>query len=501
MIKLWNMRPQRHSAAKGARVLIAIMLPALLLAVDMTARAEETVLSLREFVEKATLNNPDIFAQLERLGESEALEQQGRAVYDIVFNLHYSRLYDQPFSEYSSVKIREQTTDGVGAALQWSVPYTGTRLRGGFDYYRNRIALDAPSAVPPFAMNRITADLYNPDIFVEVQQPLLRNWLGVIDSFPLRQAQLNRRIMRETVDESIEVVMADLFSLYISWYLAHIQLGIYNKNVANSEIILRQVTQRYRNGLTDLSDVSKTRIMNIEYTKARDLQKTRFENLSLKVDRWYCGMERPDSATRRVPEKELVIPRPEASHFAIGRTRQMRVLELTRRLLEKKLEKEKSELLPDLSAVFSYHLRNYDLNRNESVESWNYNTYSAGLAFIYPLGNNLAEGRIEETRASIRKWGHDAAAFERGLAQGYAETRRMIKTYASLLEQDNELLTNALVQLDAEEKKYRQGRSDLYFVIQARNSLLNYELLRITDYAQSKSLEVQLLGLMDQLRK
>ncbi|MBP7604758.1 MAG: hypothetical protein KBA15_12555, partial [Spirochaetes bacterium] len=48
------------------------------------------VLTLGDFLEKATRSNPDIFAQLQRLGESEALEQQSRAVYDIVFNLHYS---------------------------------------------------------------------------------------------------------------------------------------------------------------------------------------------------------------------------------------------------------------------------------------------------------------------------------------------------------------------------------------------------------------------------
>ncbi|MCU0845664.1 MAG: TolC family protein [Spirochaetes bacterium] len=465
------------------------------------ARAGENVLSLREFLEKAALSNPDIFAQLDRLGESEALEQQGRAVYDIVFNLHYSRLYDRPFSEYSSVKIREQTTDGAGASLLWTMPHTGTRLRGGFDYVRNRITLDAPSPVPPFAMERITADLYNPDIFIEVQQPLLRNWLGVIDSFPLRQSRLNRRIMRETVDESIEAIMADLYNLYFSWYLAHNQLQIYEKNLANSEILLRQVAQRHRTGLTDLSDLSKTRIMNIEYTKARDLQRARFENLGLKIARWYSGEEGIAAPPRHVPEKELPVPTAPEAAFDIGSTRQMRILELSRRLLMEKLEREQSELLPDLSAVFSYRFRNYDLNREESIESFNYNTYSAGLSFTYPLGNSLAGGRVEETRAAIRKWGHDAAAFERNLAQGYSETRRMIRTYGSLLEQDDALLKNALLQLEAEDRKYRQGRTDLFFVIQARNSLLNYELLRITDYTHMKSLEVQILGLMDRIRK
>lgn len=459
------------------------------------------VLTLGDFLEKATRSNPDIFAQLQRLAESEALEQQGRAVYDIVFNLHYSRLYDRPFSEYSSVKIREQTIDGAGASLGWTAPYTGTRVRGGMDYFRNRITLDAPSAAPPFTPERITADLYNPDIFMEIQQPLLRNWLGIIDSFPLRQAELNRRIMRETVEESIETVLADLYNLYFDWYLAHNRLAIFEKNVVNGEALLRQVVQRHRTGLADLSDLSKTRIMNIEYVKARDLQRSRTENLDAKLLRWSYGEVRAASAPRHVPEKLLEVPRHSGASFDIAGTRQMRILELSRRLLERKLEKEKSELLPDLSAVFTYRFRNYDLNRRESAESFDYNTYSAGLSLTYPLGNSLAGGRVGETRAAIRKWAHDAAAFERWLTQSYLETRRMIEAYDTVLAQDDELLKNALVQLEAEERKYRQGRSDLFFTIQARNSALGYELMRITDYAQLKTLEIQMLALMDRIRR
>ena len=459
------------------------------------------VLTLGDFLEKATRSNPDIFAQLQRLGESEALEQQSRAVYDIVFNLHYSRLYDRPFSEYSSVKIREQTVDGAGASLGWTAPYTGTRVRGGMEYFRNRITLDAPSAVPPFTPERVTADLYNPDIFVEIQQPLLRNWLGIIDSFPLRQAEFNRRIMRETVDESIETILVDLYTLYFTWYLAHNQLSVFEKNVANGDALLRQVTQRHRTGLADLSDLSKTRIMYIEYVKARDLQRSRTENLDAKVLRWSYGSVNAEGTPRHLPEKLLEIPRRSGAAFDIAGTRQMRILELSRRLLERKLEKEKSELLPDLSAVFTYRFRNYDLNRKESVESFDYNTYSAGLSFTYPLGNSLAGGRVEETRAAIRKWAHDAAAFERWLAQSYTETRRMIEAYDTLLARDDELLKNALIRLEAEERKYRQGRSDLFFVIQARDSVLAYELTRITDYVQLKTLEIQLLALADGIRK
>jgi len=76
----------------------------------------------------------------------------------------------------------------------------------------------------------------------------------------------------------------------------------------------------------------------------------------------------------------------------------------------------------------------------------------------------------------------------------------MIEAYDTLLERDDELLKNALIRREAEERKYRQGRSDLFFVIQARDSVLAYELTRITDYVQLKTLEVQLLALQDGIR-
>lgn len=486
------------------RALIALAaLAASILAGRGTAAAQagEAVLPMVKFVEVATINNPDIFAQLTRLGESEALVEQSRAVYDIVFNVHYSRLYDKPYSEFSSVKIREQTTDTLGSSLAWNVPYVGTRVRGGFDYYWNRITVDTPTAIPPFTPQRLSVDLYSPDIFVEVQQPLLRNWLGIVDSFPLRQAKLNRLVVKETVNESMESIMTDLFGLYLRWYLAYHQLQIYTKNVVNSELLLKQITQRYRAGLTDLSDVSKTRIVTTEYTKSRDIQSTRFQNLSSKINRWYYGMEGAAKRPAHVPEHELVIPPPQFSHFTISRTRQMRILDLTKRLLQQQLEKERSELLPELNAVFSYHPRNYDTSRIESIQRYDYNNYTAGLTFNFPLGNSLAQGNIEETRVALRKWGNDVASFERSYTQTYGDFRNTIAAYEKLLRQDDDLVAQSRTYVAAEEKKYNQGRGDLYFVIQARNMLLNYELLRNTDYAELKSLNIQLLNLMDQTRK
>ncbi len=483
-----------------ARLLIIILMTTVLISpAPGPLFAGDKVLGLNEFLQGAIAANPDIFRELAKVRESGAVEIQSRAVYDIVFNVHYNRMYDRPFSDYSSVKIHEQTTDNAGANIQWAVPGAGTRVRAGLDYYWNRINLTLPSQSFPYTPYQRNVDLYNPEIFAEVQQPLLKNWLGIIDDFPVKQAKLNALIMKETADESIETVISDLYGLYFSWFLAHRQFEIYSRNVVNSEALLKQINEKFRSGLAERSDVSKVKIMNIEFLKAWDLQGTRLENITRKVVKWYTGDGNAADAAEFVPESELVLPRDPGRGFSVADTRQMKILNLSKEILEYKLRESKSELLPDLNFLLSYRLRNYTLQRDKSFSEFNHNNYTAGLVLTYPLGDHRGSGRYEETRASLKKWGFEVESFERAYGQTYGELRKLITAYDTVMARDEELLAQARVQLQDEEKKYREGRSDLYFVIQYRTSLATYELLRATDYTDSRNLAVQLLGLMDEI--
>ncbi|TAL29623.1 MAG: TolC family protein [Spirochaetes bacterium] len=471
----------------------ALCLPAMARGADTAP----SVLTLREFIDGAILHTPEIFRELARIREAESAELQAKAVNDIVFDLHYNKLHETPYTKYSSSRIQEQDTDNAGAGFSWISPWTGTRVRGGVDY--NRSALRVNRSLTPVP-DIIDAKLYNPEAYIEVQQPLLKNWLGMLDRFPVRQAELNRLIMRETVDESIETVIADLYNLYFSWYLAWHQQDIYAKNVKNGEDLVATVANKFANGLSDVGDVARARIVAVEYAKARDLAATRLGYLSQKVYRWcYNRPAQPGEIIE--PEKELVLPARVPENFSIYSTRQMKILNLSREVLARTLERDRNALLPDLNLSLSYRARNYALDGKDSLDRFPYPVYSAGAALSYPLQNSLGEGRVEETRAILKRWEQDLRAFERNYSQSVDELRDTVRAYETVIRQDEELIAQAGVQLAADERKYLQGQSDLYFVIQDRNALLNYELIRITDRVDARRILVQLLGLMDEIKK
>jgi outer membrane protein len=479
---------------------IKLCAAALILGVAMTAGAAE-VITLADFIDKSAAANPDIFAELTKISESDALERQAKSIHDIVFNLHYYRMFDKPFSEYSSVKTREMTTDNIGANLQWVAPYLGTRLKGGVEYFRNRLTVGLPDQSPPFGSIDRTVKYYNPEMFFEIQHPLLRNWFGILDEFPVKQAKLNGLIIRETVNESIEMIVTDLYNLYFDWYSAYNQYRIFSKNVENSETLVKQTNSKFRSGLSDRSDVSRTKILNIEYKKSRDLTGARLQNVKRKIYTWYTGpkstVEEPDI----VPEQSIEIQSPSSQNFSIDSTRQMKILRLTKEVLKARLSKEENEMLPNLNFILSYRMRNYTANKDKYFSDLDYNTYTVGAVLSYPIFSDMSRGKVKEVESRLKKWDSDVRSFERGYAQTFEELKKILAIYDRLLEYDRSLIEQAAIQLREEEKKYQQGRSDLFFVVQYRNALLNYELIQLRDYIEARTVKIQTLALMDQLKK
>lgn len=479
-------------------VVLALMVPGIL-AATTAARGETSVLTLRDFIANATAYNPEIFGELKKLKESRAQEAQARAVYDIVFNIHYSRLYDKPYTQYSTVKIHEQTTDTIGGGVQWIVPYSGARLRTGVEYSKNRFSMESYPPSSPFAPLGGNVTVYTPEAYIELQQPLLRNWLGVIDRSPVQQAELNNLITRETVNESIETISADLYTMYFEWYLAYRLSRIMSASVTNSESLLATVTAKHAAGLSEKSDISKARIMNVEYRKSRELYDARYRNATGRIRAWNGGTNAPAERADIIPQDELPVPFEIPPGFSILSTRRMKLLHLTKKLLVAQLEKEKSQSLPDLTLNFQYRLRDYKESRGVSATDYNYNNYTAGVSFSRPLGNCLASGKIDELRAQLEKWDTDVKDFERSYARNFEDVKTLVGTYESLVAYNRELLVHAEAQVREEEKKYRAGRSDLYFVIQYRNARLNYELISAADYVDYQKLKVRLLDIMDEI--
>lgn len=475
----------------GAAVFLAGPVPA---APALYAGEEPKVLRLEEFIAASVKNSPEVFYELEKIRIADAGARKARGVYDVVFSAYYNHRYDEPFTEYSAVKIDRQTDDVAGISLERRFPRTGTRLKAGLEYTRSELDVTMPGMAPS------NVSYYSPLRVIELQQPLLKNWLGIVDAFPLKQAKLDALITSVTVDEGIETVLVDLYTLYFDWYLEYAKYRGYVRNVRNAEILLERTRARFTSGLGLRTEYLQAERQYLSFLKSRDESRAKYDNLTRKiVSRCYgAGSVVPAGIT---PEETPGLPDTDSPAASVADSRQMKALNLTKELLESQLKKERNERLPDLNLSLNYRRSAYDENPGFPLAGMEYDRYSVGLALTYPIGINTARGALASTEAKLEQWNSDVERFERDYRQSYDELNRMKELARTLLKHDDRLLENASNGLREREGRYMRGQDDIYYVIEDRNTLLKQEITRLETYVQSQMLTVQLLALTDGLKK
>lgn len=470
------------------------------------------VIGLEEFISLSLANHPRLYSELLKIRQARSLELQARAIYNFLFEGNYNHaLMVQGQTNNTDLGILEQEGDQLDLYMAGMLPAFGTRLKAGVSYQQSATLFVLPTNIN-FTLDgsQVRIDSYDsglsnlytyqPEIYVEFSQPLLRNWLGIQDRFPLFQAELNREMQEINVSESIETLIIQLYQMYFEWYLAWHRYRILSDSLNNAETLLVQVKNKQKYGMTENSDVYQVMVMREELYKARSLAGIQYQVTLHKILRWMTGNLEVDTRSDILPQQELILrPIPDYGPRAAD-SRQMKILNLTRALLDIQLEKEFNNNLPELNLVGRLSLGHLNSEADQAFRLQNFNPgYAVGLQFSYPLGENLSRGKIKELKSQIKQWQKESSQFERSYTQGVDDLRDMVRVYQEVLVRDTNILSYTSVILEEEKKKYSQGRSDLYLVIRIENDLLKYQIQYMEDYVQYFKVRLDLLGLLDLL--
>ena len=477
-----------------------------------TVKTEKVIL-LSDFIEEASDNSPEILGELIKLRSAESLEIQARAIYNAVLDFNYYNFYQNPQDpNQSNVGITEQWGDNFYLGIGRVFPRLGTRARAGIEYTQtdthiyypdlSTIRLEGYTNISIADMQNYLTNVKNfsPKFVFELKQPMLKNWFGIIDTFPIKQAQLNRMITEKAVDDGIEAVIIRLYDMYFEWFEAYNQLRIFEENIRNGDILLKQVKEKAEFGLVEQSDVHQVYMMNLEYKKARDLIQVNIKRLTRQIYHWMKGsLDMPQDFVF-IPQSRISLPDIPHSPYSVTNSRTMQILELSRQILDYQLEKELNERLPELNVVFKYEFANptTDPSRAFIITNFNHNFY-AGIEFAFPIGENMSRGKIKETKSRIRKWVQDTENFRRNYMQGIEDLNDMLRVYETILEYDAELIRHAERRVAEEERKYEQGRSDLFYIIQNKHTLVDYRLKHLENYVKYHKIKLELLGVLDSI--
>lgn len=503
---------------RGKRTIVPIFIVGMLLTATAlhaqnTNITSDDVITLDEFIYKSIDNHPELLGELIKIKSARSLEVQSRAIYNAILDVQYHFMYQNPNDkEDSNAGIVEQWNDDIGISISKVFPKLGTRVKVGVDYSQSDTGAYYPDMTTLTIVGGTNIDTndmkytydtqrsYSPQFYIQLQQPLLKNWFGILDRFPLKQSALNRLITKETVDESIEGIISQLYQTYFEWFLAYYQHQIFDDNVKNSEKLLKQLKRKAKYGLVEQTDLDQVHIMNLEYKKGRDLLAVNLNRLTKTIYHWMEGSLNMPTNVIFIPQDEVNLPTIPPGPYSANNSRTMKILNMSKRLLDYQLKKEVNENLPELNFVFQYNFQNDTAEEGEVFVLSNFNhNYYTGIEFSMPIGENMSRGKIKETKARLKKWLRDVETFERKYYQGIDDLSAMIAVYKKVLEYDKLLIKHAKNRVKEEKKKYNQGRSDLYFIIENENTLVNYHIGYLKDYVEYQKIQLQLLALLDSL--
>lgn len=460
-------------------------------------------IGIEDFIKSSILNYPTVNINKGDLKAAEAQLKQAKAIHDTFFTAGVNEIYSRPMSSslaLSGTRVQNVLNSSIG--ILQVLPWSGTRMSAGFDMNytslkdAGKVDIDAIKSGGEL-LKIIDYKSFVPGLNFSITQPLLKNWIGLLDKTPIKQAKLNLHMKKEQVKELNEFYISTLYSKYFDWILTLEQLKIYKENYDNSLVLVEQIEKKYKSGVSEAVDFYKIKGMSLNYKKAVDQYSNLLISIEDDIKKYYSQDEikisfEPDyqiSENYNDYDIEFV----EASN-----SRKMRILRFSLEYIENELKVERNCRMPELNLSFNGKWQGQKED-NGSFSGFKNDEYIIGLGLTYPFGDNQGKGKLKYVRNELDITIEKIKQFEIDYKCELRKMKRSILTMLTVLENDMELIKAMNAQVREEEKKYKQARSDLYFVIEAKNRLLETELDYITDRINFEKLYIQYLDITDSL--
>jgi len=451
--------------------------------------AMASTVSLREFLERLQQTHP--MFEREELAADITREQRAglRGAED--WNVSSSALlsHDEPsIPAFGPERTDALQVNGGIDRLFWR---TGGQLGASFSSSLVDLKVDPYLGIPEsYIENRLA---------VTYRHPLKRNKGGFLSRLDYELQQFDIDISEVSSEENQEDFLAASAARFLEWVYFTEQRRILEERLGLAEEELSHVKNRRGANLVDEVDVIRAedavRIVRQNLLLTETAWKAVQAELSVLVqDTAYLSMD-PDYdlyATRSQPSLvDAVAELKEQSRLlraiALGRS-QLIVAGAGFRELEK----------PELSLVAQLGLKRADeqfpdallLNKPEA---------RLGLQLGFPAGNRTARARVAENRLRVRQLDRHLETVTLELSAALANLLTQLQSLEAVLALNLEQIESARRKTAEERMLYDQGRGELTFVIQSRDSEQAAKLTYAANALMYHQIAVELDALMDRL--
>lgn len=459
-----------------------------LLSSSIYTQTNAEILSYAEYIERIKNIIPEM--KLTAIQESNAYNNltKAKSSGDVKFDLQAGAIGTQKhFDEYNIIPTADFMHNGmrIGAGFSGLIPYSGTRWSVKIQhdsYFGNlkmgevEIPVDTPlgtvvGRLPNLSTNNFK--YYAPSIEIQIAQPILRDFFGKLDMYPIKDAEYQLTIakLKRIIDDNS--VLTSYQKIYYQWIMSQKLIKLYDEMIREAKAFENQIYKRYASGVIDNDAYQNARRQTLKYREARNkselilkkiIRNIQFfipeENVEPNEDDWESMLE------TSINTKINVVPFLESAQGQMAYQLKLRS--------EYALSIMKNNSLPDLSIVGSVSLSTLDDSGYFNSFSTMTNVeYFVGLMFSYPIGGRDAKAKMEDAYNALTAVTADFDRVNRDFDVQIGTYYDEFEAYKTMLE-DKKLEVQALAsRVRTQNERFRQGRLPIDEIINARLDLVN----------------------------
>lgn len=459
-----------------------------LLSSSIYTQTNAEILSYAEYIERIKNIIPEM--KLTAIQESNAYNNltKAKSSGDVKFDLQAGAIGTQKhFDEYNIIPTADFMHNGmrIGAGFSGLIPYSGTRWSvkiqhdsyfGDLKMGEVEIPVDTPlgtvvGRLPNLSTNNFK--YYAPSIEIQIAQPILRDFFGKLDIYPIKDAEYQLTIakLKRIIDDNS--VLTSYQKIYYQWIMSQKLIKLYDEMIREAKAFENQIYKRYTSGVIDNDAYQNARRQTLKYREARNkselilkkiIRNIQFfipeENVEPNEDDWESMLE------TSINTKINVVPFLESAQGQMAYQLKLRS--------EYALSIMKNNSLPDLSIVGSVSLSTLDDSGYFNSFSTMTNVeYFVGLMFSYPIGGRDAKAKMEDAYNALTAVTADFDRVNRDFDVQIGTYYDEFEAYKTMLE-DKKLEVQALAsRVRTQNERFRQGRLPVDEIINARLDLVN----------------------------
>jgi outer membrane protein TolC len=478
---------------------IWVLVPLVLIAATAQSAGAQTI-SMEDYLDRVQARHPFFVKEsmqpdIETLGRDRYL---GETDWDLGANAALRFVKPILLNSFESDRL---TALNMGAAVGRA--YWGNGARLSFSWEANYIDQKQPGIIIPSATGSIQIPVgpsrfYENRLVATYSYPLLQNKGGLLDKLGYEVSDHNIDFAEVQSLENQENFLFDIGTRFIDWALIQEERAIAEARLQFEEEQLEQTTRRRQANLVDEVDVLRGEDAVQIAREALVFTESRFKSQQAGL----AVLAKDEGLYQLGPEMDLyaleVVPEPDA---AVEKLRQQRLVQALRVRTNQLLTEERALLSVAKPELFLNLQAGLQEGNEDFADAWALTKPDVAVAvdFRYPLGNRTATADVQKTRLEMRQLEMEIESVSLDLEARLRALLIQINELEKVMVVNQEQIETARRKTEEELRRYNQGRGDLTFVIQSRDSEQRAHLTYAINAAAYHKLFLAYRSLVDEL--